>query len=41
VESPEQMDFERGLFVTEGTGVVDNCTVSDPLQPPEFVTVTE
>ena len=39
VDSPEQMDFERGMLVTEGTDVVVNCTVSDPVQPLEFVTM--
>ena len=41
VDSPEQMVFESGLFVTDGTGVVINWTVSEPTHPPEFVTVTE
>jgi hypothetical protein len=40
VDSPEQIYLERGLFVTEGMGVVINCIVSVPLQPLEFVTIT-
>jgi hypothetical protein len=39
VDSPEQIDLERGLLVTTGSGVVDNCTVSDPMQPLVFVTI--
>jgi hypothetical protein len=35
------MDLESGLFVTDGTGVVINWTVSEPTHPPEFVIVTE
>ena len=41
MDSPEQMVLESGLFVTDGTGVVINCTVSFPMHPSKFVTVTE
>ena len=40
VDWPEQMVSERELFVTDGTGVVNNCTVSLPMHPFALVTVT-
>jgi len=39
VDTPEQMDFERGLFITTGTGVVVNWTVSFPVHPLALVTL--
>ena len=40
VDSPEQMDLESGLLVRVGGGLKLTITVSFPLQPLEFVTVT-
>jgi hypothetical protein len=41
VDSPEQIVSVSLLFVTNGMGVVVNCTVSLPMHPFELVTVTE
>ena len=40
MDSREQIDLERGLLVTDGTGVVVSCTVSRPVQLFGLVTVT-
>ena len=40
VDSPEQIDFDNGLFVTTGGVVRLTRTVSTPMQPFAFVTVT-
>jgi hypothetical protein len=40
VDSPEQMDLERGLLVTDGGAIVESCTVSVPVHSVGSVTTT-